>query len=241
MGETGVMIVIPARWASSRFPGKPLARIGGRSVIERVYRRAQAARRADRVVVATDDDRIREHVEGFGGEVVMTRADHRTGTDRVAEVAAGTDHEIVVNVQGDEPALDPLAVDALIDFVAGRVEVAIATLGHSCRDRMLLESRDVVKVEPDSLGRALRFTREPSGSVAGGTYLRHVGIYAFRREALLRFAGTPSSPGEIREGLEQLRALENGMPVHLLETSYVSHGIDRPSDLKTVEKLLNET
>jgi len=250
-----IVAIIPARFASTRLPGKPLSDIHGRTMIQRVYERARAARRPARVVVATDDERIAAVVRGFGGEAVLTSPGHATGTDRLAEAAAGIDAEIVVNVQGDEPMLDPAGVDAAVEALLADPELPISTLSLPLlsADEMLAPS--VVKVVTDALGDALYFSRAPiphvrlgaSGdprasaaeAVARGLARKHVGLYAYRREALLRFATLPRSPLEDAEGLEQLRALYHGLRIRVVPVD--GNGgvaVDTPEDLERVRALL---
>lgn len=239
--------MLPARYGSTRFPGKPLAPIGGRPLIEWVYRRARDLPDARAVVVATDDARIAEAVRAFGGEVVMTRPDHATGTDRVAEVAAGLDCDVVVNLQGDEPLFDRDAVARMVAELGARADFDITTACHDLARAEDLVDANVVKVVVAPDGRALYFSRAaiPSGALGGepggARARRHVGVYAFRRDALLRFAGLPRTPLEISERLEQLRALEHGMGVGVVESASLSVGVDVPEDVKSVEKLMVQT
>ena len=239
--------MLPARYGSTRFPGKPLAPIGGRPLIEWVYRRARELREARAVVVATDDARIAEAVRTFGGEVVMTRTDHATGTDRVAEVAAGLDCDVVLNLQGDEPLFDVDAVARMVALLGARTDFDITTACHNIERPEDLVDANVVKVVTAPDGRALYFSRAaiPSGALAAepgaARARRHVGVYAFRRDALLRFAGLPRTPLELSERLEQLRALEHGMAIGVVETSSHTVGVDVPEDVKSVEKLLAQT
>jgi 3-deoxy-manno-octulosonate cytidylyltransferase (CMP-KDO synthetase) len=234
MSGPSFVVVLPARWGSSRFPGKPLAGIGGKPLIQHVWERARAIEGAARVVVATDDERIAGCVRGFGGDVVMTSAEHATGTDRVAEVARSLDADVVVNLQGDEPVFDPRVVRRMLDALADGADIATAC--HPITRREEIESPHVVKVVVDAAGRALYFSRAPipSGAPESGRALRHVGVYAFRRDALLRFAALPQTELETSEGLEQLRALENGMTVAVVLTDTITHGVDVPDDIKTV-------
>jgi 3-deoxy-manno-octulosonate cytidylyltransferase (CMP-KDO synthetase) len=239
--------VLPARYGSTRFPGKPLAPIGGRPLIEWVYRRARDLADARAVVVATDDGRIAEAVRAFGGEVVMTRADHPTGTDRVAEVAAGLDCDVVVNLQGDEPLFDVEAVARMVAQLGARADFDMTTACHDLARAEELHDPNVVKVVVAADGRALYFSRAPipagafDGAASGACARRHVGVYAFRRDALLRFANLPRTPLEISERLEQLRALEHGMAIGVVESSSLSVGVDVPEDVKSVEKLMART
>jgi len=241
-----VLAVIPARHASSRFPGKPLAPIAGKAMIRHVVERVRGARLVSRVVVATDDARIKDAVEAFGGEAVMTRADHRTGTDRVAEVAAHVPAEIYVNVQGDEPLIDPGTVDALVAAIDEDDSVQLATPCSAIVQPADIMDPNVVKVVRDFDGNALYFSRAPvpwvrdSGETVTARHWKHLGLYGFRRDALLEFPTLP--PGELEhlEQLEQLRWLENGFRMRVVETDYDAVSVDVPSDVARVEKLLAE-
>jgi 3-deoxy-manno-octulosonate cytidylyltransferase (CMP-KDO synthetase) len=234
--------VIPARWASSRLPGKPLADIGGLTMVERVYRRAAAARGVSGVLVATDDERVAGAVAGFGGAVVMTRADHASGTDRIAEVARSLACDLVVNVQGDEPALDPAAIEAAVAPLAADPSVVMGTLGAPLDAASELLNPNAVKVLVDQQGFALYFSRAavPYRREAGealGSVLRHVGLYVYRRDFLLTLASLPRTPLERQESLEQLRALEHGYRIKVVETAFTSVSVDTPEDLERVRRL----
>jgi 3-deoxy-manno-octulosonate cytidylyltransferase (CMP-KDO synthetase) len=236
--------VLPARYASTRFPGKPLATIAGKLLIEWAYEGASRVRGASRVLVATDDDRIAAAVRGFGGDVVMTRGSHESGTDRVAEVARTLRASVVVNLQGDEPVFDPGMVEEMVGLLAREPEVEIVTACHPIQDTESLQSPHVVKVVVDRRGRALYFSRAPIPSGAlfdGARALRHVGVYAFRREALQKFTRLPRTPLEIAERLEQLRALEHGMVIAVVETRHATVGVDVPADIKNVERFVEES
>ncbi len=209
-------VVIPARWASSRLPGKPLVPLLGRPMIEWVHAAAARCERVTRVVVATDDARIAAACEGFGAQVAWTRADHPSGSDRVAEVADSLTEDVIVNVQGDEPLLEPRLLDALLDALAGDQEARVATLvtpGEPDR----FEDPNCVKVLLDARRRALVFTRAPVPAVRKGEpppeFWHHVGLYAYTREGLFDFVRRPTSPLERAERLEQLRVLEAGEPI----------------------------
>jgi 3-deoxy-manno-octulosonate cytidylyltransferase (CMP-KDO synthetase) len=237
------LIVIPARYGSSRFPGKALADLEGQPLVVRVAEMATRIREADKVVVATDDARILEAVTSAGYPCEMT-ADHPTGTDRVGEVAARHDHGLVINLQGDEPLLDPTEVDRLITALRKDPSVDIATFGHPFKNADHWSDPNVVKVVTNRRGAALYFSRAPipgtfPGAEASGHTgaLRHVGLYGFRREALERFLGLERTPLEIAEGLEQLRALENGMRIVVLETDREPVGVDTPEDLDQARTL----
>jgi 3-deoxy-manno-octulosonate cytidylyltransferase (CMP-KDO synthetase) len=216
--------IIPARFHSTRLPGKALATIAGHPMVWHVAARTRRARGLARVIVATDDERIADAVGATGVEAVLTRADHPSGTDRLAEVVAGLDAAIVVNVQGDLPLLDPGMVETLVARLAGAPSLPMATLATPLHDEAEWRSPHVVKVVFGSDGRALYFSRSPiphdrDGSRGTGEPLgwRHVGMYAYRRDALLRLAALPPSPLERRERLEQLRALENGIAIGVVE------------------------
>ncbi len=237
-----IVAVIPARFASTRFPGKPLADIAGRSMIEHVYRRAAASPRVAQVIVATDDLRIAAAVTAFGGNVRLTRPDHPSGTDRLAEVAATLDCDIVVNVQGDEPLLDSGAIDQVVAPFADP-SVVMTTLYRRIQDAADLTNPNVVKVVLDRAGFALYFSRAPiphARDPRGGwpPLFRHIGIYAYRRTALMVLAALEPTPLERTEALEQLRALEHGIRIRAVETTYDSIGVDTPEDLEQVRRLL---
>lgn len=214
--------------------------IAGRPLIEWVYRGALLVRGAERVVVATDDERIADVVRGFGGDVVMTREDHVTGTDRVAEVARKLRVPILVNLQGDEPIFDPRMVERMVDLLQREPSIDIVTACHQIHSVKEFQSTHVVKVALDRRGNALYFSRSPipEGGLATGTAYRHVGVYAFRREALAHFSRLPRSPLEIAERLEQLRALEHGMKIGVVETKRATVGVDVPADIKIVERVV---
>jgi 3-deoxy-manno-octulosonate cytidylyltransferase (CMP-KDO synthetase) len=233
------VIVIPARYGSTRFPGKPLVAIAGISLIQRVYERAAKAARADAVYVATDDDRIVGHVLEFGGRVVRPEGDFATGTDRIAAALGLMDEtfEQVVNVQGDEPLIDPGSIDRVIE-VLQETGVDMATLACPLETDDEYHSRDVVKVVTDLAGDALYFSRRaiPYGSRAVAR--RHVGLYGYQSTVLQRLSGLAASPLEEAESLEQLRALQNGFKIRVLETSKPHLGVDRPEDVGRVENEL---
>jgi 3-deoxy-manno-octulosonate cytidylyltransferase (CMP-KDO synthetase) len=224
-------------------------------MIQHVHERVRRARRPDRVLVATDDERIASVVRGFGGEVVMTSPDHATGTDRLAEAAQGTDAEIVINVQGDEPLVDPEGIDAAVDGLAREPGLDIATLSLPLRDVDEMLSPAVVKVVCKANGEALYFSRSPiplarqgassdlraaaAAAMARGLARKHVGLYVYRRAALLRFAALPQSALEMAEGLEQLRALEHGMRIRVVEREgAAAQAVDTLEDLERVRALM---
>ena len=241
--------IVPARYASTRFPGKPLALIAGKPLIQHVVEQCQKAKSLNEIVVATDDTRIWEVVQNFC-RAEMTRPDHPSGSDRIAEVAARCQCDAVVNIQGDEPLIDPQVIDA----VAGALKRdEMSTAATRIRDAGELDSPNVVKVVVNAAGRALYFSRRTipylreaaSGSgneqLAAFAFLKHLGIYGYRRETLLRLVKFPVSPLENAEKLEQLRALENGIQIAVVKVDYDSVGVDVPGDVKRVEALLNRS
>jgi 3-deoxy-manno-octulosonate cytidylyltransferase (CMP-KDO synthetase) len=238
-----IVAIIPARYASTRLPGKALADLDGRPMIEHVYRRASAARIVSEVIVATDDLRIATRVHEFGGKVRLTKATHETGTDRLAEVAASLDCDIVVNVQGDEPLIDPRAIEELVaPFVADR-SIQMATLYQRIHEPAELTNPNVTKVVIDRGGFAMYFSRAPIPHLRnprGGwpPLYKHIGLYAYRRSTLLVLASLEPTPLERAESLEQLRALEHGIRIKAVETRYESFGVDTPEDLEQVRRLL---
>jgi len=244
MGPTKVVVVIPARYGSTRLPGKPLVSLAGKLMIQRVYERAKLAARVDRVLVATDDERIVKAVEEFGGEARMTRADHRTGTERVAEVAAHEEGDIFVNVQGDEPLLDPVAVDAAVASLLEEPDASIATVATPIKTRADIMDPNVVKTVLDFDGNALYFSRAPIPWVRDTArkvqvrHLKHLGLYVFQREALLEYPTLPQGELERIEQLEQLRWLENGWKIRVAEVEHDAVSVDVPEDIARVEKLL---
>lgn len=240
--------IIPARYASTRLPGKALASIGGRPMICHVAERTRRVRGVGRVIVATDDERIRAAVLPLGVEVAMTRADHPSGTDRLAEVVAALDADVVVNVQGDLPLLDPRMVEALLERMAGDQTLPMATVASPIADEAEFRSPHVVKVVSDGGGRALYFSRSPVPHDRDGTRAagepwgwRHVGLYAYRRDVLLRLAALPPSPLERREKLEQLRALEHGIGIGVVAWTAAEPlvEVDTPEDLERARTALD--
>jgi len=236
------VIVIPARYGATRFPGKSLARIAGRPMIQWVWEAASRSRLTEQVVVATDDDRIADVAAKFGADVIMTKKSHRSGTDRVAEVADKISAQLYVNVQGDEPLLSPAAVDDLIRGMMENPRAPIGTLTHRIDSEAEWRSPEVVKVVCNRHHEALYFSRSPLPFQRAfdkkTRLLRHVGIYAFRARALTTFVSLKPSPLEVAESLEQLRALEHGMTIQVIETKYRCLGVDTPADLARVEAAL---
>jgi 3-deoxy-manno-octulosonate cytidylyltransferase (CMP-KDO synthetase) len=242
-----ILAVIPARYASSRFPGKALAKVDSRSMLEHVYERVSMARYLSTVMIATDDERIRDEARGFGARVQMTRDDHVSGTDRVAEVASSFENvQLVVNVQGDEPLIDPAAIDAAVLPLLEEPAIPMGTLKKRIEDRREISDSNVVKVVTDRFENALYFSRStiphpregPPPDEAPATHFKHIGLYVYRRDFLLRYPGFPVGPLERAERLEQLRALENGYKIRVVETDYESLGVDTPHDLERVRELI---
>jgi 3-deoxy-manno-octulosonate cytidylyltransferase (CMP-KDO synthetase) len=240
-----VVVIIPARYESTRLPGKPLADLHGQPMIQRVYERARLAHDVDRVVVATDDRRIRAAVDAFGGDVVMTSRAHRTGTDRIAEVAASLVADVIVNVQGDLPLLDPAMVEAAVAPLREDTGLPMATIQTAIDSREELDNPNVVKVVTDRDGYALYFSRSPlpchRDGVARGSVLghKHIGLYAYRRDFLLRFIRMAPTFAERSECLEQLRALEHGHEIRCaVVEGWSSVAVDVPGDVALVEAAL---
>jgi 3-deoxy-manno-octulosonate cytidylyltransferase (CMP-KDO synthetase) len=241
-----ILGIIPARYASTRFPGKPLAKIAGKPLLQHVVERCAQARFLSRIIVATDDERIREFAEKFC-KVEMTSQDHPSGTDRAAEVAKRLECDAVVNIQGDEPLIDP----AVIDAVAGALAHApMSTAATPIKDPAEYDNPNVVKVVVNLAERALYFSRRTipyvrdaasrskDEQLAAFAFLKHLGIYGYRRDTLLQLVGFPQSPLEQAEKLEQLRALENGIELAVVRVDYDSVGVDVPEDVARVEKRL---
>lgn len=233
------VIVIPARFASTRLPGKPLLRATGKYLIEHVYDQAQKARCAQRVIIATDDSRIEAAVKSFGGEVAMTSSDHCSGTDRIAEVMRSIEADVVINVQGDEPMVEPEAIDLLPELMARDPQSHMATLAVPFRDREAYRNPACVKVVCDRNGRAMYFSRSPIPMVRDGEpdftqepplFLHHLGLYAYRRDALLALSSLPAHPLEEAEKLEQLRALAQGWIIQVGVVAHAGRGVDTPED-----------
>lgn len=245
-----ITAVIPARYASTRFPGKALAEIGGKPMIQHVYERTLQSRLISRVVVATDDQRIAEVIQRIGGEAIMTSANHETGTDRLAEVAANLDAELIVNVQGDEPLIEPQMIDQAIAPLAADHTIQMGTIKTRVRCLHDFLSPNVVKVVTDCNNNALYFSRSPlpffrdkwqdlkDESFASGKLLcfKHVGLYVYRRDFLIQYAAMTPTFLEISEKLEQLRAIENGIQIRVVETEFESIGVDTPDDLAKAQE-----
>ena len=240
--------IIPARYASTRFPGKPLARLGGKYIIERVYQQASSI--VGEAYVATDDDRIFKAVEAFGGKAVMTRNDHKSGTDRIEEAATklGTDADVIINVQGDEPFIQPSQL-ATVKALFDDEQTQIATLGKPFETMEAAENANSPKIVTDVNGYALYFSRsvipfvrgkERSEWLASFPFVKHIGLYAYRRDVLRQITKLPQSPLEIAESLEQLRWLQNGYRIKVGLTDVETVGIDTPEDLQRAEEFLQK-
>ncbi len=235
--------VIPARYASSRFEGKPLVDIRGKPMIQHVYERASRAKRLDEIVVATDDSRIHDAVRGFGGKVVMT-PEFPTGTDRVAYVAEHLRCDVVANLQGDEPLLEPMMLDQMIQPFQDNPEVQVSTLKQRVDNEAEYRDVNVVKVVTDLDGFALYFSRASIPGNLSNDWIetnpiyRHVGLYAYRKECLLTFTKWARAPYESSEGLEQLRFMEHGVGIRVVETEHRLIGVDVPADLERVLSIM---
>lgn len=239
-----VLGVIPARYGSTRLPGKALVDICGQTMIQRVYQRAARASCLDGLIVATDDERILNEVRRFGGNAVMTSVHHRTGTDRIAEAVSKMDADIVVNVQGDEPLLDPRCIDQVVAPLVEDPTLPMSTLRTPLTNPEDVQDPNFVKVVVDKNDYALYFSRYPipyarSAELAAPHYL-HIGLYAYRRDFLLTYASLPSTPLERSEALEQLRALEHGYRIKVPLTEWDSISVDTPEDLERVRRLVEQ-
>jgi 3-deoxy-manno-octulosonate cytidylyltransferase (CMP-KDO synthetase) len=231
--------VIPVRYQSSRFPGKPLAMILGKPMIQRVYEGVRQARLLDRIIVATDDERILEASKAFGAEAVLTSKDHNSGTERAAESAQIIDNNIIINVQGDEPMVTGGLIDSLVEALQDE-KVKMASLMAKVFDLELLANPNICKVVTDREGFALYFSRAPVPHQASDFFFQHIGIYGFRRDFLLEFAAMKPSRLERLERLEQLRALENGCRIKMVEAPQRILSVDTPGDIIRVEEFLRK-
>ena len=251
-----ILGVIPARYASSRFPGKALVQIAGKTMLQHVWERASQARYLTDLVIATDDDRICRAAEGFQARVKMTRSDHSTGTDRVAEVASASNAQVIVNIQGDEPLIDPAAIDAaILGIMQDDVDAPLmGTLKKRIEREHEITDSNVVKVVTDSAQNAIYFSRSPIPYVRAALergvqekaaaettpYFKHIGLYVYQRDFLLEYSDLPVGPLERAERLEQLRAIENGFKIRVVETEYESLGVDTPEDWERVSALFEK-
>jgi 3-deoxy-manno-octulosonate cytidylyltransferase (CMP-KDO synthetase) len=246
MSDPQVVVVIPSRYAATRLPGKPLVNLAGKPMVQRVYEQAKLAQTVHRVLVATDDQRIVDAVQSFGGEVRVTRSDHRTGTERIAEVAAHEPGDVFVNVQGDEPLIDPVAIDTAVAALLEDPPAQIATVATPIRHVPDLMDPNVVKTVLDFDSNALYFSRAPIPWVRETQqkvhvkYWKHLGLYVFQRDALLEYPTLPQGELERIEQLEQLRWLENGWRIRVAEVEHDAVSVDVPEDIARVEKLLQK-
>jgi 3-deoxy-manno-octulosonate cytidylyltransferase (CMP-KDO synthetase) len=231
--------IIPSRYDSTRFPGKALRPILGTPMIQRVYEGAATAKLLNRVLVATDDERIIAAVKGFGGEAVMTSSHHPSGTERVAEAARALSEPIIINIQGDEPLIEGGLIDELVQALQDE-RVPMASLMVKTADLNLIHDRNIVKVVVDKEGFALYFSRAPIPYDPSDYFLRHVGIYGYQRDFLLEFSRLAPTRLEQNERLEQLRALENGFRIKMVETSFSTLSVDVPGDIIKVEEVLKK-
>jgi len=231
--------IIPARYAATRFPGKPLVKIAGKSMIQRVYEQAQKAKHLEQVIIATDDERIFSASRVFGAAVRMTSPDHRSGTERVAEVAEGLESPIIINIQGDEPLLQGQMIDDLVQALQDP-STFMATLASKVTDLDLIHDKDIVKVVVDKNGDALYFSRSPLPFRPSDHFQQHIGIYGYQKEFLLKFHALPVSRLEAIEGLEQLRVLENGYKIKIVSTPFPALSVDNPQDIMAVEKFIRK-
>lgn len=242
--RTRILGVIPARFASSRFPGKALAPLAGRPMIEHVWERARLSTYLTDLLIATDDDRIASVARKFGAKVRMTSPNHPTGTDRLAEVASAEEAALYVNIQGDEPLLSPEAIDAAILPLHADPDIAMGTLRKKIDFPDEVHNPNVVKVVTNLAGDAIYFSRSPipferdRGNQLP-VYYKHIGLYVYRRDLLLGYPDLPVGPLEQAERLEQLRALENGYRIHVVDTEYESLGVDTPDDLARVNQIVS--
>ncbi len=239
-------VVIPARYNSTRFPGKPLANLLGKPLIQHVYERAKRAKRVNSIIVATDDERIEKAVRNFGGDVLMTSTNHLSGSDRVAEVATKLSEDIIINVQGDEPLIEPGLIDELCN-VFEKSDVQVATAKIPITDLKDVQNPNVVKVVCDRNGFALYFSRSPIPGTRSDIsvrthskpiFFRHIGIYGYTRNFIVKFPALEPSSLELQEGLEQLRILEHGYKIKVIDTDYQSIGVDTPEDLEYLRTVM---
>jgi 3-deoxy-manno-octulosonate cytidylyltransferase (CMP-KDO synthetase) len=249
-----IVAIIPARYGSTRFPGKALADLGGKPMIQHVYERTCQASLVSRTIVATDDNRIADAIRLIGGEAVMTSPDHETGTDRLAEVAKNLDADLIVNVQGDEPLINPATIDQAIEPFLNAPALQMGTLKTRVRCLHDFLSPNVVKVVTDNTGNALYFSRSPlpffrdkchdlkDEAFASGRLLcfKHIGLYVYRKEFLIQYAAMPQTFLELSEKLEQLRAIENGIRIRVVETEFESLGVDTPDDLTKARERMKQ-
>ncbi len=234
--------VIPARFASSRFPGKALVSLKNKPILQHVWEKASQAATLAKVLIATDDQRIFDAAIGFGADVVMTGSHHLSGTDRVSEAAATQPYEIIVNIQGDEPLIDPAAIDLATQALLDDPSLVMSTLKRRIDVPSEITNPNVVKVVTGFSGDAIYFSRcsIPYNRGVNEAYYKHIGLYVYRKDFLLNYSAMPVGPLERAESLEQLRALENGHRIRVIETQYESLGVDTPEDLERVIDLISQ-
>jgi len=241
-----ILAVVPARYASTRFPGKIIAPLAGKPLVVHTYERALRAKLVSEAVIATDDAKVIEAVAPFGVRAVMTRADHACGTDRIAEVAQNSDAPIIVNVQGDEPLIDPKTIDAAIQPLLDHPDIVMSTARRLIIELSHIQDPNVVKVVCDQHGLAMYFSRLPipyirdaaDRAAAPPCHWQHLGLYVYRRDFLLQYARMPQTPLEKLEKLEQMRVLENGYKIAVIDTEYEAIGVDVPKDLERVRAIM---
>jgi len=243
--NTRTLVAIPARWGSTRFPGKPLHLIAGKPLVQHVWERCQDCKAVDDIIIATDDERIVQSAQEFGARAVFTRPEHPSGTDRIAEAAnAFPDHDIIINVQGDEPLISPKLIDDLARTLRAEPQIQMITAAALIHDDAQVTDPNVVKVTIDTAGDALYFSRSTipfvRNRVPGTVHRRHLGIYGFRRDFLFQFVTWPPSMLEQTESLEQLRAVEHGTRIRVVMTEDLSPGVDTEEQARAVEKLLGQ-
>jgi 3-deoxy-manno-octulosonate cytidylyltransferase (CMP-KDO synthetase) len=238
-----ITAIIPARYSSSRLPGKPLKYICGKTMVQRVYEQVKKVSLIDEVIVATDDQRIFDEVKKNNGNVTITSKEHKTGTDRLAEVAAKIDSDIIVNVQGDEPLINPSVIKLAIEPLLADTTLKMSTLKHLTNNKKEINNPNIVKVITDKDDNAVYFSRSKipyDRSSKQFEYFKHIGLYVYRKDFLLKYANMKSTPLEQQESLEQLRVIENGYKIKVIETEYDSIGVDTEKDLNKVRKILGE-
>lgn len=241
-----ILAVVPARFASARFPGKIIADLEGKPLVLHAYERAMQAKLVSEVILAIDDERVADAIAPYDVPFVMTKPDHVSGTDRIAEVAAQRNETILVNVQGDEVLIDPDTIDATIQPLLDQEDVVMSTARHALTDPDMIRDPNVVKVVCDQRGLALYFSRAPiphvrDGNAPQGVHWQHIGLYVYRRDFLLHYSELAQTPLEILEKLEQLRAIENGYKIAVVDTEYEGIGVDVPADLEWVRTLVESS
>lgn len=241
------VVIIPARYQSTRLPGKPLIQLAGKLMIQWVYEKARTVRQADKVIVATDDQRILKAVTDFGGEAVMTPTHLATGSERVGMVAKNLDAEIIVNLQGDEPLISPTAVETAVDTLLNNTQIDVATLGFPLTSESDWKNPAIVKILLDEQMKAIYFSRAAIPFHRDEAFqpmpqlMRHIGVYIFRKSFLMQYLQWPPGQFEDREKLEQLRIIEKGYHIQVVAADKLSPGVDVPDDIKRIEKLLTKT